>query len=269
MEASRTDGVAKDGKALAELFDSHCHLTSAAFADDLEAVVERAAAAGVGRWVTIASCADDARAACKLVDGRRNAWCTAGCHPHEADRAGPSVIAELREIARAPHVVAIGETGLDYHYDHSSRRVQRRLFGQHLELARELDLPVVVHSREADSDVAAAVADAPAGCLGVLHSFSGDRRAFEAAMAAAWYVSLSGMASFKNFAAQELVRQAPPERLLVETDSPYLSPVPLRGRRNEPARLVHVVEAARRITGESFEAFALRTTANARRFYRV
>jgi TatD DNase family protein len=250
-----------------ELFDSHCHLTSTAFREDREAVLLRARAEGVTRLVTIASDVDDARAAIQLARGDVGVWCTAGVHPHEAGVAPADAMAAVRALCGEPEVVAVGETGLDYHYDHSPGAVQRRLFAQHLALGAEQGLPVVVHAREADDDIAAALRDAPEGTRGVLHCFTGGDRAFEVAMERDWYVSFSGIASFKSFAAVDRLREVPPERILVETDSPYLAPVPLRGKRNEPAHVRFVAEAVARHLGESLEEVARRTTANALRFY--
>jgi TatD DNase family protein len=252
-----------------EYFDSHCHLTDAAFRDDREAVFHRATEAGVTRLVTIASTLDDARAALDLAEGREGVWSTAGIHPHEADGARPSDADEIRELAGRPEVVAIGETGLDYHYDNAPRQQQRESFARHLALGGELGLPVVVHAREADEDVAAALRDMPSGTPGVLHCFTGGPRAFAEAMAAGWYVSFSGIASFKSFGAVDLLREVPSDRLLVETDSPYLSPVPKRGRRNEPAHVVHVVTAVAEHLAEEPEEVARRTTENALRFYGI
>jgi TatD DNase family protein len=170
-------------------------------------------------------------------------------------------------LAVNPEVVALGETGLDYHYDHAPRDVQRRLFDLHLALGAETGLPVVVHAREADHDIAAALRGAPRETRAVLHCFTGGRLAFEEAMARGWFVSFSGIASFRTFAVADLLREVPADRLLVETDAPYLAPVPMRGRRNEPAYLRHVAEAVAAHLDEGVEALAARTTANARSFY--
>jgi TatD DNase family protein len=258
---------------LPELFDSHCHLTDTAFREDREAVLVRAAGAGVSGLVTVASDVADAGAALALVRARGGGgerprmWCTVGVHPHEAAAAGPDALARVRALAREAEVVAVGETGLDYHYDHSPRDVQRRFFEAHLALGAELSLPVVVHAREADEDVAAALGAAPPETRGVLHCFTGGERAFTAAMERGWYVSFSGIASFRSFQVPDLLREVPPQRLLVETDSPYLAPVPMRGKRNEPAFVRHVVEAVAAHLGEELETVAARTTANALRFY--
>ena len=250
-----------------ELFDSHCHLTDTAFRDDREAVLLRAREAGVTRLVCIASSVDDAGAALAFARGREGVWCTAGVHPHEAGEAAPDAVARVRELAAEPEVVAIGETGLDYHYDHSPRDVQRALFDAHLALGAELGLPVVVHAREADADIAAAMKNAPEGTRGVLHCFTGGDLAFAEARRRDWYVSFSGIASFRSFTIAHLLREVPADRLLVETDSPYLAPVPFRGKRNEPARVRQVAEAVAAHLGDSLEGVAARTTANALRFY--
>jgi TatD DNase family protein len=251
------------------LFDSHCHLTDTAFREDREAVLQRALEAGVTRMVTIASDVADARAALELARAHDGLWCTAGVHPHVAGAAASRALEDVRELAAGQEVVGIGETGLDYHYDHAPRPVQRSLFEAHLALGAELGLPVVVHSREADDDVAAALRNAASTVRGVLHCFAGGARSFEAAMALSWYVSFSGIASFKSFAATAFLREVPPDRILVETDAPYLAPVPLRGKRNEPALLHHVVEAVAARLGEEPDAVAARTSANACRFFGV
>ncbi|MGD2044610.1 MAG: TatD family hydrolase [Gemmatimonadota bacterium] len=255
---------------MTELFDSHCHLSDAAFRDDREAVLRRASEAGVTRLVTIASTVDDARSALELAREHEGIWCTAGVHPHEAESASPGDVDAVRELATEhDEIVAVGETGLDFYYDNSPRDVQRELFDAHLALGAEMGLPVVVHAREADDDVAAALRAMPSGTLGVLHCFTGGARAFEQAMAAGWYVSFSGIASFKSFGAANLLREVPRDRLLVETDSPYLAPVPHRGRRNEPAWVVEVAEAVAGLLDIDPGEVARLTTENACRFYGV
>lgn len=252
-----------------ELFDSHCHLTSESLLEDRREVLERARSAGVTRLVSIASHVADAREALALARATPGVWSTAGVHPHEAGGAAADAMEEIRALAAEPEVVAVGETGLDYHYDHAPRAVQQHLFDQHLGLGAELDLPVVVHARDADADVAAALRRAPSGVRGVLHCFTGGDAAFEAAMELGWWVSFSGIASFRSFGAVDLLRQVPEDRLLVETDSPYLAPVPRRGKRNEPAFVRHVAEAVARHLDRTLEEVARLTTDNACAFYRV
>lgn len=253
-----------------EYFDSHCHLSDAAFRDDREAVLRRAHDAGVTRLVSIASNLSDARVALELATSLPGVWATAGVHPHEVGTAAPGDIDEIRDLAAGrDEIVAIGETGLDYHYDTAPRPVQRASFDAHLSLGAELGLPVVVHARDADDDIAAALLDLPAGSAGVLHCFTGGEKAFSAAMAANWYVSFSGISSFKSFQPIDLLREVPADRLLIETDSPYLAPVPRRGRRNEPAYVVHVAEAVAGHLGTTPHEVAALTTENACRFYGV
>lgn len=252
-----------------EYFDSHCHLTDTAFRDDLEAVFRRASDAGVARMVTIASDVADAEAAAELARGRAGLWSTAGVHPHAAGEAAPDAVEKVRSLLSRDTVVAVGETGLDYYYDNAPRDVQRRLFDAHLELAAESGLPAVVHAREADDDIAAALRGMPPGTRGVLHCFTGGDLAFAEAMASDWYVSFSGIASFNSFGAVDLLREVPDDRLLIETDAPYLAPVPHRGRRNEPANVVHVAQAVARLLDRPLDEVAGRSSDNARRFYGV
>ena len=253
-----------------EFFDSHCHLTDAAFREDREAVFRRAAEAGVTRMTLIGSNVADATRAAALASGRAGVFSTAGVHPHAVAEAEPGDLDRVRELATSsPDVVAIGETGLDYFYDHAPRAAQRESFAAHLVLGWELGLPVVVHAREADADIASALSDAPDGTRGVLHCFTGGDRAFAAAMEAGWYVSASGIASFSSFQAGGLLREVPEDRLLIETDAPYLAPVPRRGRRNEPAFVVHVAEAVARLLDRSLTEVARLSTENACRLYGV
>jgi TatD DNase family protein len=248
------------------MFDSHCHLTDARFADDLATVLQRAWDAGLTGLVTIASDADDAAVAWDLTRTDPRIRSTAGVHPHAAAAAVPSDLQRILELLQRPAVVAVGETGLDYHYDNSPRDTQRDLFQWHLQTAADMDMPVVVHSRSADDDMAAMIRDAR-GVAGVLHCFSGGAALMDTALDADWYISFAGMVSFRNFDAADLVRAVPAHRLLVETDSPYLAPVPHRGRRNEPAFVVETCRALARIRDEDPAALALATARNAAAFY--
>ncbi len=250
------------------MFDSHCHLTDGRFDQDRAAVVNGARQAGVTRLVTIASNLDDARAAVELAAEHDGIWSTAGVHPHEVSEAREDDLQGIRELAAdRPEVVAIGETGLDFFYDHSPRDLQRTWFEAQLMLAHEVDLPLVIHSREAEDDTIALIRDAPTSTRMVLHCFTGSMRLLEAGLEAGCYVSFSGIVSFAKFDGQEAVRTVPRDRVLAETDSPYLAPVPHRGKRNEPAFVARVLEALADIRGESVEAVDACTTANANRFY--
>lgn len=247
--------------------DSHCHLTDRAFGADRAAVLARAREAGVRRIVTIASDAGDSRAALELARANDGVWCTAGIHPHAVEDAGASATLDpLRDVAAHPRCVAIGETGLDYFYDNAPRAAQRRSFSRHVKLAGELGLPVVVHSREAEADTVAVIRECAGTVTGVLHCFTGSRDLLAEAMAAGWFVSFTGIATFKSFNAA-LARLVPADRYMIETDSPYLAPVPKRGRRNEPAFVAHVAAALARLREEAPERVAEDTWANTAAFF--
>jgi TatD DNase family protein len=250
------------------MFDSHCHLTDDRFADDVDAVIDRARAAGLLGIVTVASDLDDARRALEIAERHDWVWSTAGIHPHVAEHAGDDALDRLRDLLQLDRVVAIGETGLDYHYDNSPRQRQRQLFESHLAIAAETGMPVIVHCRSADDDVAAMIRAFP-GIAGVLHCFAGGNALFDAGIEAGWFVSFAGLITFRNYDRADLVAATPADRLLVETDSPYLAPVPHRGRRNEPAFAVETCRAAAVFRSEGTDFTARRITENARRFYRL
>jgi len=249
------------------LIDSHAHLADERILPDVEGVVERARAAGLVGIVSIATDAEDARTNLKLAERFDDVWCAAGIHPHAASTASDEAFAVVRGLIAHPKVVALGETGLDYHYDFSPRDVQRAAFARHLELSRETGLPVIVHAREADDDLRALLREAGQGTVGVLHSFSSGRALLEEALAIGWYASFSGMITFKKFDGLEFVRMVPADRIMVETDTPYLAPVPHRGKTNEPAFVAHTARRAADIRGEDPEGFAAQTLENTRQFY--
>ena len=247
--------------------DSHCHLTDRAFRGDRAAVFARAQEAGVRRIVPIASDAADSRAALALARAHDQVWCTAGIHPHSVNGSpNGGDLGNVRDLARHPRCAAIGETGLDYYYDNAPRDAQRRSFARHMELASELDLPVVVHSREAVADTMAVIRESADRVTGVLHCFTGPADLLALALEAGWYISFTGIATFKSFDAA-LARDVPRDRYMIETDAPYLAPVPKRGRRNEPAFVPHVAAALARIRGETLEQVAADCWANTGRFY--
>jgi len=250
------------------LVDAHCHLGDRAFEADRGAVLDRARVAGVGHVVVIGESLAGSERAVTLARGATGLSATVGVHPHEASSWSAEIEARLRDLLAAPEVVAVGETGLDYHYDHSPRDQQRRAFEAQLALAAELGKPVVVHAREADVDVAAMLrAWKGEKRAVVLHSFSSGTDVWEAGMAIAAYFSFSGMITFKNWTPVVPLTAYPPNRLLLETDSPYLAPVPHRGKRNEPAYVREVATRAAALRGESLDALAQATTENARRCF--
>lgn len=221
--------------------------------------------------VSIASGLDDARAAIELarVTPPPRILATAGIHPHEAEGCTPEALADLEQLARTDAVVAVGETGLDFYYENAPRRRQTEGFRAQLEIAGRLDLPLVVHSREADQETATLIRESAGQVVGVLHCFSGGAELLRQGLAAGWYVSFSGLVTFKNFHDFESVRAVPSDRLLAETDSPHLAPVPMRGRRNEPSFLEHTVRRLAEIRGEEPDKIAEITFENACRFYSV
>jgi TatD DNase family protein len=251
------------------LVDSHCHLDFPELAADADAVVARARAAGVGAMVTIGT--ELARFAGVLAVAERfdNVWCSVGTHPHES---GKEMIADPAPLlAHVGHskVVAIGETGLDYYYEHSARPPQLESFRAHIAAARTAELPVIVHTRDAEDETIAVLEDemGKGAFAGLIHCFTGTQRLADAALALGFCISVSGIATFKNSAAlRAVIETVPLDRLLVETDAPYLAPVPYRGRTNEPAFVVHTAAMLAQLKGVSEAGLALATTNN---FFRL
>lgn len=250
-----------------QLFDSHCHLTDEKFAGEVADVIARAAENDVVRMVTISSHPEDAEAALELVREFDNVWTTAGIHPHSVANYGKDAISMIADLASDERVVAIGETGLDYYYDNSPRSAQRQALRKQIELADDLALPLIIHSREADEDTIAIIRDVEGEVFGVLHCFDGGPDLLDAGIEAGWMISFAGLVTFKNYDKEDLVRAVPPDQLLIETDSPYLAPVPNRGKRNEPAYVRHVAEVVGRIRGEPLSEIARLTYRNACKFY--
>jgi TatD DNase family protein len=253
------------------LIDSHCHLDFPEFADDLDAVIVRAANAGVGMCVTICtrlSMFDQVRAVAERYD---NVYCSVGVHPHEAGSEGQHGAERLVELAAHPKVVGIGESGLDFYYDRSPRDRQAESFRAHIAAARETGLPVIVHARDADSEIAGILADemAKGPYSGLMHCFSSGRQLAVKAVEFGLYISLSGIATFKTAdALREIVRDVPLDRLLVETDAPFLAPVPYRGKRNEPAYVAETAAVVAGLKGVPADALAATTTDNFFRLFR-
>jgi TatD DNase family protein len=254
--------------ALAGLVDSHCHLADPAFDADREVVLFRARAAGVGAVVVVADGVDTAER-CLALAARPGLFATAGVHPHRASEFGAAAAERVDALLREPRVVAVGETGLDYHYDLSPRERQREAFAWHLARAAATGKPVVVHSREADEDTARLLADAPPGLTGVLHCFSAGPAVLDAALARGLAVSWSGMVTFRNWDARAALERVSDEALLVETDAPYLAPAPHRGHRNEPAHVALTAARIAELRGTTPERVAALTGANARRLFHL
>lgn len=251
------------------LVDSHCHLDFPDFAEEREAVVARALAAGVGRMVTISTRVKRFAQIIEIAESFENVYCSVGTHPHNAAEELDVTPAELVRLSEHPKVVAIGEAGLDYFYDKSPRDAQAEGFRNHIAAARETGLPLVIHARQADDDMAAILEEESGkGAFPfILHCFSSGRRLAEVGVALGGYVSFSGILTFRNSEEiRSIAAGVPRERLLVETDAPYLAPVPHRGKRNEPAYVAETARVLAETTGVSAEEIAAITTDN---FFRL
>lgn len=254
------------------LFDTHCHLDSGHFPEGADAVLERARSGGVGAFACIGvGSLEHAREAVGLAERRADVVATVGVHPHDASTFDAALEAELEALAARERVVAFGEVGLDYHYDHSPRDVQGEVFRRSIALARRVKKPLVIHTREAAADTLAVLEEEGARHVGgIIHCFSEDRAFAARALDLGFYLSFSGILTFKNATAiKEVAAWAPEERVLVETDSPYLAPVPMRGKRCEPALVVHTARHLAELRGLSEARVAEVTRANAERVFRV
>jgi TatD DNase family protein len=253
------------------LIDSHCHLDYYT-ADELPAVLERARQAGVGEMVTIGTTLGQAPASKATTEAHANIWCTVGVHPHHAAEAPVPTPETIAALTDHPKVIGIGESGLDYFYDRAPRDIQQDNFRAHIRAARLAGLPLAIHARDADTDIAEILQD-ERNTLGyfdfLLHCFSSSRRLAEQAIELGGYVSFSGILTFpKSNELREIARDISAERLLIETDAPYLAPVPFRGKRNEPGFVAHTAKVLADVRGLTPEALADLTTANFRRLFR-
>ncbi len=249
--------------------DSHAHLGDPAFAQDLPEVLSRIRAAGGEGVVCIGESLASAERAKRIAESHPGfVWWTIGVHPHDAAGFDPERDADAIAVGLQQGAVAVGECGLDYHYDHSPRALQRRAFAAQLALAAQHRKPVVVHTREAEEDTIAMVREAgEAGIHGVLHCFGGSAALAEAGLAAGWYLSYAGVATFKKWVGDDILRAAPADRLLVESDAPYLAPTPNRGKRNEPAWCAYTVERLALVRGAPPHELGAQLGANARRLF--
>ena len=252
------------------LVDSHCHLDFPDFAAELPEVVARANAAGVAVCVSIGTKLARFPEVAAVAEKFANVYCTVGSHPHEAEQEPFADSTPLLELARHDKVVGVGETGLDYYYEHSPRAQQQINFRAHIAAARELQLPLIVHTRDAEDDTIAILQEemGKGEFTGLIHCFTGTQRLAEAALALGLYISASGIATFKKSGAlRDVLKTVPLERLLVETDAPYLAPMPFRGKRNEPAFVVHTAAMLAELKGVSPEEIAEATTDNFLRLF--
>ncbi len=263
------------------MIDTHCHLEMDAFDKDREDVIKRAREAGLEAVITIGSDFEGCKGAVALAEKYDFIYATVGIHPHDAKDFSEDIFNQIKRWATPPHppfskggqrggkIVAIGEIGLDYHYDHSPREIQKDVFKKQLYYAKEVNLPVIIHSREAKKDILKILEESGV-TKGVMHCFSGDMEMAERTMAMGFYISIAGPVTFKNAAKlREIAKAIPDDYLLVETDAPYLTPEPLRGKRNEPAFVVHTAKFIADLRGVSFEDIDRITTVNAKRLFGI
>jgi len=249
------------------MVDSHCHLDDKRFDADRDAVVERALAAGVTKMVSIGTGdgPPDLEVAVRVAERYECVLATVGVHPHDASKAAPETYRHLSELLKHPKVIGLGEIGLDYHYEHSPRDVQKAVFREQLEIAKSARCPIIIHTREAWDDTLAILDEhlVPAGLPGVMHCFSGGVREAEICLRMGFFISFAGVVTFpKATDLHEAAKVVPADRLLIETDAPYLAPVPHRGKRNEPSFVTHTAARLAALRGETAEQLAAQTTAN-------
>src|SRR5262245_40416617 len=255
------------------LMDSHAHIQGQEYTGEVDAVIGRAREAGVQQIIVVGGAGDMSSntAAVALAESCANLYATVGMHPHDAKDVGEEELQKLKKLVAYPKVIAVGETGLDYYYNHSPREVQRRVFAQFIRVAAETGLPLVVHERDAASEAVELLRSEGAGKIrGVIHCFTGDYDAAQNYLDLGFYLSFTGIVTFKNAQPlRDVVRRIPLDRMFVETDSPYLTPVPYRGKRNEPAYVKLVAETVARVKNMTLEEIAHTTTQNVRRLFRI
>jgi len=255
-----------------ELIDTHCHLTFDGLIQDIDGVITRSKAAGVTGWVTVGTDMQENLKAVELTEKYENMYAAVGMHPHDAKDVTDDTLARLKELARNEKVIAIGETGLDYHYNHSLHEDQRRVFAEHLKIAAELDLPVIIHCRKAFEETME-VLDSHAGRVKkiVFHCFSGSSEQAKIILDKGYYISFTGVVTFKNARIkQEAAKIVPTDRLMLETDCPYMSPEPMRKQKiNEPALMLHTAKYLAELKGMNLTDFANAVTATSRAFFQI
>ncbi|WP_077614551.1 TatD family hydrolase [Caenibacillus caldisaponilyticus] len=253
------------------LFDTHTHINAEQFDEDREAVIERAREAGVEEMVVVGFDRGTIERALEIVDRHDGIYAAVGWHPVDAVDMTEEDLRWIEEVAGHPKVVALGEMGLDYHWDKSPADVQKDVFRRQIDLAKRLGLPIIIHNREATEDILRILEEERASEVGgIMHCFSADWEAAERCLAMNFYISIGGPVTFKNAPLpKEVAKKVPLDKLLIETDCPYLSPHPFRGKRNEPARVKLVAEQIAELRGMTFEELAEATTQNARRLFGI
>jgi TatD DNase family protein len=255
------------------LIDSHAHIQGAEYAADSDAVIRRAREAGVEKIIVVGGAGDlsSNEAAVALAQSYPDLYATVGMHPHDAKAVGDEELKGLRQLTANSRVIAVGETGLDFYYNHSPHDTQRNLFARFIDMARETGLPLVVHERDAHREVADLLRAEGGGAVrGVIHCFTGDYEAARNYLDLGFYLSFTGILTFKNAEPlRDVVRRLPLQKIFVETDSPYLTPVPYRGKRNEPAYVRFVAETVAKIKGIDLEEVAQTTTRNVKDLFSI
>ena len=254
---------------VAGLIDSHCHLDYAPMSPDVEATLARARAAGVEQCIHIGCSPDSMARAVALAEAHPTVFASVGIHPHDARHLDDALLAQIEALATTERVVAVGETGLDYHYDFSPRDDQLRAFGRQIELAKRLDMPLVLHIRDAHADAWAVLDEhPPRQNPGVVHCFTGTPEEAREWVSRGWHISFSGISTFKKAAGlREAAAEVPGDKILLETDAPYLAPEPLRGRKNEPANVAFTCVALAAVRDEAPEQLARRAADNTRALF--
>ncbi len=251
-------------------FDSHCHLQFPEFEEDLPDVIERAFDSGVEGIVVVGTTIDDSLDAIALARQYPEIYAAVGIHPYDTNDVNDELLYELERLMEEQHVVAIGEVGLDYYRGEVTPEQQKKIMAGFVEVARETSMPIIVHQRQANEDIYNIIKENGNGeVTGVMHCFSGDVALAERMIDLGFYISFAGNISFKNFKQQDVVRAVPLERLLIETDAPFLAPEPFRGKRNEPAHIIHTAEGAARILGMTEDEIGRLTTENTRRLFGI
>jgi TatD DNase family protein len=254
------------------MIDSHCHLDDSRFDADRDALIDRALAAGVTQMVSIGTGdgPPDLEVAVRIAEKYDCVLATVGVHPHDASKATAETYPRLAELLKHPKVIGLGEMGLDYHYDHSPRQVQKAVFREQLEIAKSARCPIIIHTREAWDDTLAILDEhwVPAGLPGIMHCFSGGVREAEICVRMGFYISFAGVVTFhKATDLHEAAKVVPADRLLIETDAPYLAPIPHRGKRNEPSFVAHTAARLAELRTETIESVHAQTTSNWNRLF--
>jgi TatD DNase family protein len=257
--------------SMPEFIDSHAHLDFPEYADELDAVIERARLAGVSRILTVGTTLEGSISSLEIAKKFPFIYSTAGVHPHEAASVNESTLSKIRKLTTHEKVVAIGEVGLDYHYEHSPRDIQKKVFSSFIAMAKDCKLPLIIHTREAEADTMDIITSQKAGDAGgVIHCFSGSLDLAKRCIDMGFYISIPGIVTFnKATNVHDVVRNIPIDKMLIETDSPFLAPVPFRGKRNEPSYVVKVAEKVAELKGLSVEDVARITTLNAEKLFNI